>query len=188
MVPKHTTNQPTNQQTGGTQPTDEQTSAGFGKQQKTQEKVSFQAFTLRKQSCSLPCHCKAVRNTLTNTQVSQTSKTCSHARNNWGTWRGHNFHFEASEAIRGSVLHLIRLVFSHLVGSYLLYWHNCGVVTNSRQPTPTWPGFPAILQRRSGRNHSWVPAELPRLESPTPFAQGRFARSGWTNSWNTAKA
>ena len=62
------------------------------------------------------------------------------------------FHFEASEAIRGSVMHLIRLVFSHLVGSYLLYWHNCGVVTNSRQPTPTWPGFPAILQRRSGRN------------------------------------
>ena len=64
----------------------------------------------------------------------------------------HNFHFEASKAIRGSVMHLIRLVFSHLVGSYLLYWHNCGVVTNSRQPTPTWPGFPAILQRRSGRN------------------------------------
>ena len=49
-------------------------------------------------------------------------------------------------------MHLIRLVFSHLAGSYLLYWHNCGVVTNSRQPTPTWPGFPAILQRRSGRN------------------------------------
>ena len=62
------------------------------------------------------------------------------------------FHYEASEAIRGSVMHLIRLVFSHLAGSYLLYWHNCGVVTNSRQPTPTWPGFPAILQRRSGRN------------------------------------
>ena len=98
------------------------------------------------------CHCEAVRNTLTDIQVSQTSKTCSHARNNWGTWRGHNFHFEASEAIRGSVMHLIRLVFSHLAGSYLLYWHNCGVVTNSRQPTPTWPGFPAILQRRSGRN------------------------------------
>ena len=37
------------------------------------------------------CHCEAVRNTLTNIQVSQTSKTCSHARNNWGTWRGHNF-------------------------------------------------------------------------------------------------
>ena len=65
---------------------------------------------------------------------------------------GHNFHYEASEAIRGSVMHLIRLVFSHLTGSYLLYWHNCGAVTNSRQPTPTWPGFPAILQRRSGRN------------------------------------
>ena len=61
-------------------------------------------------------------------------------------------HFKANEAIRGSVMHLIRLVYSHLVGSYLLYWHNCGVVTNSRQPTPTWPGFPAILQRRSGRN------------------------------------
>ena len=91
MVPKHTTNQPTNQRTGGTQPTDEQTSAGFGKQQKTQEKVSFQAITLRKQSCSLTCHCEAVRNILTDIQVSQTSKTCSHARNNWGTWRGHNF-------------------------------------------------------------------------------------------------
>ena len=90
MVPKQPTNQPTNRQTGGTQPTDEQTSAGFGKQQKTQEKVSFQAFTMRKQSCSLPCHCKAVRNTLANTQVSQTSKTRPHARNNWGTWRGHN--------------------------------------------------------------------------------------------------
>ena len=90
MVPKQPTNQPTDRQTGGTQPTDEQTSAGFGKQQKTQEKVSFQAFTMRKQSCSLPCHCKAVRNTLANTQVSQTSKTRPHARNNWGTWRGHN--------------------------------------------------------------------------------------------------
>ena len=62
------------------------------------------------------------------------------------------FHFKAIKAIRGSVMHLIRLVFSHWVGSYLLYWHNCGVVTNSRQPTSTWPGFPAILQRRSGRN------------------------------------
>ena len=90
MVPKQPTNQPTDRQTGGTQPTDEQTSAGFGKQQKTQEKVSFQAFTMRKQSCSLPCHCKAVRNTLANTQVSQTSQTRPHARNNWGTWRGHN--------------------------------------------------------------------------------------------------
>ena len=90
MVPKQPTNQPTDRQTGGTQPTDEQTSAGFGKQQKTQEKVSFQAFTMREQSCSLPCHCKAVRNTLRNTQVSQTSKTRPHARNNWGTWRGHN--------------------------------------------------------------------------------------------------
>ena len=96
MVPKQPTNQPTDRQTGGTQPTDEQTSAGFGKQQKTQEKVSFQAFTMRKQSCSLPCHCKAVRNTLANTQVSQTSKTRPHARNNWGTWRGHNNHLEAA--------------------------------------------------------------------------------------------
>ena len=98
MVPKQPTNQPTDRQTGGTQPTDEQTSAGFGKQQKTQEKVSFQAFTMRKQSCSPPCHCKAVRNTLANTQVSQTSKTRPHARNNWGTWRGHNNQLQGTRA------------------------------------------------------------------------------------------
>ena len=77
-------------------------------------------------------------------------------------------------------MHLIRLVFSHLAGSYLLYWHNCGVVTNSRQPTPTWPGFPAILQRRSGRNQlpgsysEWthplrsLTADPPGVDGPTP--------------------
>ena len=43
-----------------------------------------------------------------------------------------SFHSEANEAIRGSVLRLIRLVFSQLVGSYLLYLHYWGVVTNSR--------------------------------------------------------
>ena len=133
------------------------------------------------------CHCEAVRNTLTNIQVSQTSKTCSHARNNWGTWRGHNFHFKASEAIRGSVMHLIRLVFSHLVGSYLLYWHNCGVVTNSRQPTLPGRVFQLSYSGGVAGTNSRVPTGLLRVDSPTPFTHGRSPRSGWTNSWNTAK-
>ena len=72
---------------------------------------------MRKQSCSLPCHCKAVRNTLANTQVSPTSKTRPHARNNWGTWRGHNnqltpstfppffLEFDSRHQLRSSSLH-----------------------------------------------------------------------------------
>ena len=94
------------------------------------------------------------------------------------------FHFKASEAIRGSVMHLIRLVFSHLVGSYLLYWHNCGVVTNSRQPTLPGRVFQLSYSGGVAGTNSRVPL---RVDSPTPFTHGRSARSGWTNSWNTAK-
>ena len=54
MVPRQPTNQPTNRQTGGTQSTDEQTSAGFGKQQKTQ-KVPFEAFTWEKNKAAHSC-------------------------------------------------------------------------------------------------------------------------------------
>ena len=94
------------------------------------------------------------------------------------------FHFKASEAIRGSVMHLIRLVFSHLVGSYLLYWHNCGVVTNSRQPTLPGRVFQLSYSGGVAGTNSRVPTGLLRVDSPTPFTHGR---SGWTNSCNTAK-
>ena len=64
---------------------------------------------------SLTCHCKAVRNTLANTQVSQTSKTRPHARNNWGTWRGH---FTGRNEVR-------RHVRLHGVPHYLVVCSQC---------------------------------------------------------------
>ena len=107
--------------------------------------------------------------------------------------QGGVFHFAASEAIRGSVLQLIRLVFSHFVGPYLLYWHNCGVVTNSRQPTPTWPGFPAILQRRTpgflqnypewthplhAHKAAWVQCPAKPLKSPEQYLREVLLHAG----------
>ena len=89
MVPKQPTNQPTDRRAGHNQPTNKLRRVSENNR-KLKKRFRFQLSPCEKQSCSLLCHCKAVRNTLTNTQVPQTSKTRPHARNNWGTWRGHN--------------------------------------------------------------------------------------------------
>ena len=89
MVPKQPTNQPTDRRAGHNQPTNKLRRVSEN-DRKLKKRFRFQLSPCEKQSCSLLCHCKAVRNTLTNTQVPQTSKTRPHARNNWGTWRGHN--------------------------------------------------------------------------------------------------
>ena len=93
MVPKQPTNQPTDRRAGHNQPTNKLRRVSEN-DRKLKKRFRFQLSPCEKQSCSLLCHCKAVRNTLTNTQVPQTSKTRPHARNNWGTWRGHNNQLE----------------------------------------------------------------------------------------------
>ena len=89
MVPKQPTNQPTDRRAGHNQPTNKLRRVSENNR-KLKKRFRFQLSPCEKQSCSLLCHCKAARNTLTDTQVPQTSKTRPHARNNWGTWRGHN--------------------------------------------------------------------------------------------------
>ena len=101
MVPKQPTNQPTDRRAGHNQPTNKLRRVSEN-DRKLKKRFRFQLSPCEKQSCSLLCHCKAARNTLTNTQVPQTSKTRPHARNNWGTWRGHNNQLQESRRVAGT--------------------------------------------------------------------------------------